>query len=1088
MDKAGQWHMDESSQPGKFSSCYRQPAAPTHAFESFPLEEIESSIPCRFEKLALRYSGRLAVRCRQRSYTYAELNIAANRIAHAILQRSETSNEPVIVLLEQGALAIAAIFGVLKSGKAYVPLDPSDPPARLAYMIKDAQASLILTDEIGLAAANHISLSHVSWLDVGSLDSHLPKSNPPITTAPTQHANIIYTSGSTGTPKGVLQNHRNLLFEVRRVTSSFRIRPDDRLALVHSCNTAASLRRIFPALLNGASLHLLNFKAERLEAVAQWFVDEEITISNARWLLRDCAPFLTGENQFPRLRLVTYGGEATYRRDIELCRRYLSPTCVVLINLCTTETGSDRQYFLDRTTSIRDTLLPVGYATEGTDVLLLDDDGQEVPLGQVGEIAIRSRYLSLGYWQKPELTQQRFLVDSANDARIYLTGDVGRLDADGCLFHLGRKDFQVKIRGHRIEALEVEQALLSLGEFKEAIVFAHATSGAEDRLAACLIPIQPPAPSIGDIRRRLAETLPEHMIPSIYALLDSFPRLPSGKVDRKELVAQFAHIRPWRDRPNIGVPFVAPGNALEEIVAGIWSDVLDIEPIGVHDAFLDLGGNSLMAARVTSQICSTFEVQFPVRLLFDHPTIAQLGTAISAALKRRDQHGPPPIRPVARTALPLSCYQERTWRNEKDNPRNLEIRQFHLRGELHVDALQQALSEIVRRHEVLRTNYREHNGVVHQAIAPSSSVEIPVFELSSSQESELQQAQRSLTTNLLRPMDLARDAIVRASLLRLGGNEYRLFLAIHHIALDGLSLQILFSEWDVLYRAFSQGRPSPLPPIAVQYADYAIWQRGWLNCNSTIFRGQLDYWKFKLGAAPPPLELPRRLVKPRTPDLDNCLVQFELPNNLSAQLIALSRRANTTLFATLLASFKAALQQRTTQPDILVGTYTGARTHLELVGLIGYFVNLLPLHTSISAKMTFLDVLARVRETTLDAYSHADLPFEELCAALQRAGCQPPEVRLIFELKESEYEQNIAGVEVRRIRKSRPSVMPWGMTVKLTRQQQRLSGRVSFDSDLYDPQGVRQLTEDWIHLLKKVAQEPNQRLSQLEVPRRRHAA
>ena len=548
--------MDHGLQPDDLSPCYRQPAAPKHAFESFGLDEIESSIADRFEKMSFRYSDRLAVRCRQRSYTYAELNIAANRIAHAILARQESSNRPVIVLLEQGALAIAAIFGVLKSGKAYVPLDPNDPPARLAYMIQDAQAGLILTDAKSISAARQLTLTDVSWLDVGSLDSHFTESNITVAIATAQHANIIYTSGSTGAPKGVVQNHRNLLFEVRRVTHSFRIRPDDRLALVHSCNTAASLRRIFPALLNGASLHLLNFKAERLEDVAQWFVEEGITISNARWLLRDCAPFLTGEDQFPQLRLVTFGGESTYRRDIELCRRYLSPTCVVLINLCTTETGSDRQFFIDRTTAIGDTLLPVGYATEGTDVLLLDDNGQEVPLGQVGEIAVRSRYLSLGYWRKPELTEQRFLLDRGSEARIYLTGDVGRLDADGCLYHLGRKDFQVKIRGHRIEALEVEQALLNIGEFKEAVVFAHRGSSAEDRLAACLIPLRRPAPSIGEIRRRLAKTLPEQMIPSIYALLDSFPRLPSGKVDRHALIAQFARTRPWRDRPDLGRAFI----------------------------------------------------------------------------------------------------------------------------------------------------------------------------------------------------------------------------------------------------------------------------------------------------------------------------------------------------------------------------------------------------------------------------------------------------------------------------------------------------------------------------------------------------
>ena len=496
-----------------------------------------------------------------------------------------------------------------------------------------------------------------------------------------------------------------------------------------------------------------------------------------------------------------------------------------------------------------------------------------------------------------------------------------------------------------------------------------------------------------------------------------------------------------------------------------------------------------MAARMASQISKMFAIQLPVRVLFDHPTVAQLSTAIGDALNDRNQVCSPSIRPVVHAdEPPLSYHQERTWRHEKDSPRNLEVKQFEMRGKLQVVAFKQALNEIVRRHEVLRTTYVERNGVVRQVIAPPSPVDVPMFDLVGSNELQVQEAEKRLLTDMRRPLDLGRDSILRASLMQLGHHEYRFFLAIHHIACDGQSVKMFFGELDALYCAFSQGQASPLPPVAVQYADYAVWQRGCLNHDSEVYRRKVDYWKAKLTAAPSRLKLPRRFIKPFRPDIDSSQVSFAIPNKLGSRLITLGKCANTTLFATMLASFKAALRQCFGQRNILVGTYTGARTHPELAGLIGYFLNLLPLQTSLSGDPTFWELLARVRETTLDAYSHADLPFEELCAALRSAGHRLPDVRLIFDLKESEYEQNIAGVEVRRVRDTHLPVMPWGMTVRLFHLEESLSGFVIFDSNLYRPKGVALLVDNWMQLLRIAAHEPNRRLSEFKSLRRRCAA
>ncbi len=620
----------------------KQRAGPTNDFEPFCLSDIDEAIPRRFEKQVRRYGDATAVRSRGESLTYSELNETANRIAHAILEHIGEGEEPVALLLDQTARTIAAILGALKAGKIYVPINPGFPRARLAYMIEDSQAALVITDALHIATAAGLAPPEVPIIDVDALGAHLSTDNPGIAIAPQRKANIIYTSGSTGLPKGVLQNHRNLMFEMFRVTNSFHVCRSDRLALVHSCSSSASLRRIFPALLNGASLHMLDLTAAPLEDLPAWFADEEITISNGRRLLRDCKHLLTGQRQFPWLRLVTFGGEPVYASDVELYKRFLSPDCLMLVNLCTTETGSDRQYFIDKETTVESGLVPVGYATEGTEICLLDEDGRAVEAGQAGEIAVKSPYLSLGYWRKPELTRQRFVtVADDTEARTYLTGDIGRMSSDGCLFYLGRRDFQVKVRGYRIETMEVESALLNIGAFDEAVVTAIATGeetqdaaqsadAEEKRLVAFLVPAKLPAPDVGSLRRSLAETLPDYMIPSIFVMLERFPRAPSGKVDRDALTADFLRNAAWRVRPDVGCEFVAPRNPIEEVLTAIWAELLGVDAVGVNDAFLELGGDSLKAMRVLSRIRNEFQMELTPQALFEAPTVAKLAQTLVA--------------------------------------------------------------------------------------------------------------------------------------------------------------------------------------------------------------------------------------------------------------------------------------------------------------------------------------------------------------------------------------------------------------------------------------------------------------------------
>jgi len=602
---------------------------PTGRFVEFKKEEIEQSIPNRFEEMVSKYPDRLAVMTSNHALTYDALNKAANRVAHGILAHRGEGNEPIVLLFQHDAPVITAILGVLKAGKIYVPLDPSYPIARLRYMLEDSQAALIFTDNRYLSLARELSKDALQVINLDEIDSNLSDKNLGLSTSPSAFTYILYTSGSTGQPKGVVENHRNVLQGVIRVTNGLHICADDRVSLTHSSSASASVRRIFPALLNGASLHLLDVKREGMRCLMNFLIEGEITIfSMGR--IRDFVRTLSGEQRFPKLRLVSFGGDLVYKSDVDLCRRHFPPDCLVGIWMSTTETGSITQYFIDKETQIETDIVPIGYVAEGIEVILLDDEGNEVGVNQAGEIAVKSRYLSPGYWQRPDLTRAAFIPDpKGGDTRIYLTGDLGRMMPDGCLVHLGRKDNQVKIRGYKVETAETEAALLSLDNIKSAHVTAQQERPGIKRLVAYLVPCKRPAPTVSTLRRKLAETLPDYMLPSVFVVLDAFPLTPTGKVERKELPA------PHGSRPELDNPYVAPRTSIEEKLTKIWAEVLAIQQVGIHDSFLDLGGHSLLATQVISRVINTFNVELPIRFLFGSPSVADMAMVITENMAKK---------------------------------------------------------------------------------------------------------------------------------------------------------------------------------------------------------------------------------------------------------------------------------------------------------------------------------------------------------------------------------------------------------------------------------------------------------------------
>jgi amino acid adenylation domain-containing protein len=600
---------------------------PTGTFVEFKKEEIEQSIPERFEKIVRIYPDRTAVRTMDKSLTYAELDQASNRIANAILEKCAEGNNPVAILMEHGPSVLVAILGALKAGKIYVPLDPSYPSERLRFMLQNAEAKFILTDHKNCALASELARRECPVMNTEGIKTDVaPRS---LRISPDALAYILYTSGSTGQPKGVVESHRNVLHGTLRFTNGLRICAEDRLTFTHSCSSSASVRRIFPALLNGASLFPFNVKQEGIEGLFNLVVQEEITyVSLGR--IRELVRAFRGDQRFDSLRLVSFGGEIVHKRDLELCWRLFPPHCLIGIWLSSTETGNVTQLLMDGDTQVAGDIFPIGYPVEDMEVALLDDEGRPVGEGQIGEIAVRSRYLSPGYWRRPDLTKERFLPDPDGGAeRIYLSGDLGRREPDGCLFHLGRKDDQTKIRGYRIETVETQAALLSVNGIKKAFVTARERGSENRALVAYIVPEPRPAPTTTQLRKTLAKTLPEHMIPSVFVVLDDLPLTPAGKVDRKALPD------PGRARPELDNSYSPPKTPVEKTLAPIWSELLSLDRVGIHDNFFDLGGDSLAATRIASQIINTFNLELPLKALFGSPTIFDMALVISEHRQKR---------------------------------------------------------------------------------------------------------------------------------------------------------------------------------------------------------------------------------------------------------------------------------------------------------------------------------------------------------------------------------------------------------------------------------------------------------------------
>jgi amino acid adenylation domain-containing protein len=602
-----------------------QPEPDISSFAGFERDEIEHSIPARFELIAGKYPERPAVKSGGQGITYTALNKTANRLARAILSQRGQGQEPIALLFDHEAEEITALVGVLKAGKSYVALEPSYPKTRLNQILSDLQTGLLVTKTKHLSLATELAQDRCEVLNLDNLDPNLQADNLGLAILPDALMGIFYTSGSTGQPKGVERTHRSVLHRAWLEANDYRLCTDDNISLLYSCSFGASVADIVNALLNGATLCLYNVKKEGVDALAGWLNQEEITIFHLPVaLFRQFLETLSDHEQFPKLRQLIPSGQL-YKSDIERVRRYIPAECSLIQRLASSETGMVARLVIDRDTIIPGNIAPVGYPVEGVEIMILDESGAPAGANEVGEIAIRSRYLAPGYWRRPDLTEKAFRPDpEGGDKRIYRMGDLGRLQPDGCLEYLGRKDFQVKIRGYRVEIGEIEAVLHSLETIREAAVIAVDSQSGEKRLVAYIVPSGQPAPTASSLRTALAKKLPDYMIPVTFIVLEALPLTANGKLDRARLPEAS------RTRPNLDTPFVPAQTPIEEKLANIWAEVLDLEQVGLYDNFLDLGGHSLVATRLVSRVLNTFQVELSPQTLFRSSTVASMAALIAA--------------------------------------------------------------------------------------------------------------------------------------------------------------------------------------------------------------------------------------------------------------------------------------------------------------------------------------------------------------------------------------------------------------------------------------------------------------------------
>ncbi|RCH38603.1 amino acid adenylation domain protein [Pseudomonas aeruginosa] len=1047
---------------------------------------VQGTLQQRFEEQARQRPQAVALILDEQRLSYGELNARANRLAHCLIARGVGADVPVGLALERSLDMLVGLLAILKAGGAYLPLDPAAPEERLAHILDDSGVRLLLTQGHLLERLPRQTGVEVLAIDGLVLDGYA-ESDPLTTLSADNLAYVIYTSGSTGKPKGTLLTHRNALRLFSATEAWFGFDERDVWTLFHSYAFDFSVWEIFGALLYGGRLVIVpQWVSRSPEDFYRLLCREGVTVLNqtpsAFKQLMAVACSADMATQQPALRYVIFGGEALDLQSLRPWFQRFGDRQPQLVNMYgITETTVHVTYRPVSEADLEGGLVsPIGGTIPDLSWYILDRDLNPVPRGAVGELYIGRAGLARGYLRRPGLSATRFVPNpfpGGAGERLYRTGDLARFQADGNIEYIGRIDHQVKVRGFRIELGEIEAALAGLAGVRDAVVLAHDGVGGTQLVGYVVADSAEDAERLREsLRESLKRHLPDYMVPAHLMLLERMPLTVNGKLDRQAL--------PQPDASLSQQAYRAPGSELEQRIAAIWAEILGVERVGLDDNFFELGGHSLLATRVISRVRQEQQLDASLKALFERPVLEAFAQGLErttdavSTIPLADRQQP----------LALSFAQERQWFLWQLEPESAAYHipsALRLRGRLDVDALQRSFDSLVARHETLRTRFRLEGGRSYQQVQPAVSVSIEREQFG--EEGLIERIQAIV----VQPFDLERGPLLRVNLLQLAEDDHVLVLVQHHIVSDGWSMQVMVEELVQLYAGYSQGLDVVLPALPIQYADYALWQRSWMEAGEK--ERQLAYWTGLLGGEQPVLELPFDRPRPARQSHRGAQLGFELPRELVEAVRALAQREGASSFMLLLASFQALLYRYSGQADIRVGVPIANRNRVETERLIGFFVNTQVLKADLDGRMGFDELLAQARQRALEAQAHQDLPFEQLVEALQpeRNASHNPLFQVLFN-HQSEIRSVTPEVQLEDLRLEGLAwdgqTAQFDLTLDIQEDENGIWASFDYATDLFDASTVERLAGHWRNLLRGIVANPRQRLGELpllDAPERR---
>ncbi|WP_429496550.1 amino acid adenylation domain-containing protein [Paraburkholderia youngii] len=1015
---------------------------------------------------------------------YGELNARANRLAHHLIALGVRPDQPVGICVERSAAMVVGLLAILKAGGAYVPLDAAYPGARLQQILGEAAPRLVLADGAGRAALGGEALAGVGLVELEAQSpawAGQPSSDPDaraLGLGPHHLAYVIYTSGSTGTPKGVMVEHRGVANYLAWACEAYA--PRSSSIVSSSLAFDATINSLFAPLICGGHARLVR---ERDEVAGL-----KVQASSACGLVNVTPSHLDALGQqmlagpmTSQVDLLVIGGEALSHSTVELWRR-VQPGARMVNEYGPTETVVGCTFYEIPSECAVSTHVPIGRPIANTRVYVLDGHGAPVPFGAVGELYIGGAGVARGYLNRPELTAERFIASPFVEGdRLYRTGDLARYLPDGNLEFLGRIDEQVKIRGFRIEPGEVAAHLCAHAWVREAVVVARAERAGEPQLVAYVVAAQEAqeAQLAATLRAHLVGQLPDYMVPAAFVPLVALPLTVNGKLDRRALPAP-------QDDAYARRGYEAPRGELETVLAQLWAELLGLERVGRHDHFFELGGHSLLAVRLLSRLSQRAGVELSLAMLFARPVLADLAAGVAGAVSGAAAQALPAIGAVSRQApLELSFAQQRLWflaQLDKDSARYHIALGWRLQGRLDRAAWRRSLDRLYARHEALRSVFVDAEEGPRVEILPPGT-DLPVLEHDLRERPDAAAALVALCAEeACTPFDLARGPLVRGRLVRMSEQEHVFLLTQHHIVADGWSVGVLVRELGSLYRAFVAGPADPLPVPAIQYPDYAAWQRQWLSGER--LQRQAQYWREALSGAPSMLALPTDRPRPARQSFAGATVPVEIDAELTRELRRLGREHGTTLFMTVLAGWAAVLSRLSGQDDIVIGVPSANRGRREIEELIGFFVNTLALRVDLSGGPDVATLLERTRRTALGAQEHQDLPFEQVVEIVQplRALDHTPLFQVGLAWQDNALGRlDLPGLGVEEVMDNAPGQIRFELELNVGECDGRIVGTLGYATALFEESTVRRQRDYLLALLRAMVAHAGQPVGRIDI-------